>query len=120
MLLLAIYRPTARICTEDDLLKLDFGLQMFQKMEVTASNWKYEFQPTLLISAIAVLLIAAVCGDSFKNSKKKKTGQKNGACCCMPRPFIFSLLFLRRVFSPRSAAYDPGFLLRSHGWHCSD
>jgi len=46
MLLLAIYRPTARICTEDDLLKLDFGLQMFQKMEVTASNWKYEFQPT--------------------------------------------------------------------------
>ncbi|MCI1352940.1 MAG: hypothetical protein LKG90_07610, partial [Lachnospiraceae bacterium] len=42
----AIYRPTARICTEDDLLKLDFGLQMFQKMEVTASNWKYEFQPT--------------------------------------------------------------------------
>jgi hypothetical protein len=95
MLLLAIYRPTARICTEDDLLKLDFGLQMFQKMEVTASNWKYEFQPTLLISAIAVLLIAAVCGDSFKNSKKKKKrAKKTGhVVACPGHSFFLSYFF---------------------------
>ena len=69
MLLLAIYRPTARICTEDDLLKLDFGLQMFQKMEVTASNWKYEFQPTAktgrdMLEATTTLKIKQVIRDN--------------------------------------------------------
>ena len=63
MLLLAIYRPTARICTEDDLLKLDFGLQMFQKMEVTASNWKYEFQPTFM--RVSMVELRAITEDNF-------------------------------------------------------
>ncbi|MCH4027391.1 MAG: hypothetical protein LKF15_00230 [Lachnospiraceae bacterium] len=78
---------------------MDFGLQMFQKMEVTASNWKYEFQPTLLISAIAVLLIAAVCGDSFKNSKKKKNGpKKRGMLLHAPAIHFFSLISSEGVF----------------------